>query len=163
MKKTIIIAVTILLSLGYGQGMNRDHEKMKASSIEKTSVKTEAYFTCPMESHKHIKSDEPGRCSDCYMKLVPTIKLETQVVDVACGECQFGMTGKSCDLAVRFNGKSYFVDGSDIDDHGDAHDVDGLCNTIRTATVTGRVIKDRFKAESIQLISEGDNSETKQN
>ena len=50
-----------------------------------------------------------------------------QVVEAACGQCQFKMKGKSCDLAVRIDGKSYFVDGTKIDDHGDAHAKDGFC------------------------------------
>lgn len=29
-------------------------------------------YVCPMETHKHIVSDEPGRCPDCNMELVPT-------------------------------------------------------------------------------------------
>ena len=28
---------------------------------------------------------------------------------------------KGCDLAVRIDGKSYFVEGTKIDEHGDAH------------------------------------------
>ncbi|KIQ19306.1 glutaminyl-tRNA synthetase, partial [Flavobacterium sp. MEB061] len=31
-----------------------------------------------------------------------------QIVEASCGECQFGMKGKSCDLAVRIDGKTYF-------------------------------------------------------
>jgi hypothetical protein len=27
-------------------------------------------YTCPMKSHAHIVSDQPGRCPDCEMKLV---------------------------------------------------------------------------------------------
>jgi hypothetical protein len=30
------------------------------------------------------------------------------------------MEGHGCELAVRIDGKSYFVDGSSIDSHGDA-------------------------------------------
>ncbi|MCB2156261.1 efflux RND transporter periplasmic adaptor subunit [bacterium] len=33
-------------------------------------------YVCPMESHKHIVSDEPGRCPDCNMKLVPTSEVD---------------------------------------------------------------------------------------
>ena len=34
-----------------------------------------------------------------------------QVVEAACGQCQFRMTEKSgCDLAVKIDGESYFVD-----------------------------------------------------
>lgn len=72
-------------------------------------------------------------------------------VDAACGECQFGMKGKSCDLAIRMNGKTYFVDGTDIDDHGDAHAKDGFCHAIRKAKVQGEIVKGRFKASFFQL------------
>ena len=49
-------------------------------------------------------------------------EIKIQIVEAACGQCQFNMTEKSgCDLAVRMNGKSYFVDNTNIDDHGDAH------------------------------------------
>lgn len=79
-------------------------------------------------------------------------KQKTQVVDVACGECKFGMKGKSCDLAVRIDGKSYFLDGTKIDEHGDAHAKDGFCKTIRQAEVTGTIEGDRFKATSFKLL-----------
>ena len=64
------------------------------------------------------------------------------------------MKGKSCDLAVRIDGKPYFVDGTTIDEHGDAHAEDGFCNKIRKASVTGKVMKNRFKATSFTLIKE---------
>ena len=76
-----------------------------------------------------------------------------QVVDAACGQCQFGITGKAgCDLAVRIDGKSYFVHGTSIHDHGDAHADDGFCAAIRQAEVKGEIIDGRFKAESFTLI-----------
>jgi hypothetical protein len=42
------------------------------------------------------------------------------IVEASCGQCQFGMKGYACDLAVRIDGKPYFVDGTSIDSHGDA-------------------------------------------
>ncbi|MBF4518566.1 hypothetical protein IRZ71_19595 [Flavobacterium sp. ANB] len=77
-----------------------------------------------------------------------------QIVEASCGECQFGMKGKSCDLAVRIEGKTYFVDGTTIHDHGDAHAEDGFCNAIRKASVTGTIENNRFKATSFTLIKE---------
>jgi Family of unknown function (DUF6370) len=74
-----------------------------------------------------------------------------QTVDAACGQCQFKMTGKGCDLAVRINGKSYFVDGTTIDEHGDAHAKDGFCEAIRKAEVQGEVINNRFKVTYFKL------------
>jgi len=72
-------------------------------------------------------------------------------VEASCGECQFKMKGKSCDLAVRFDGKSYFVDGTSIDDHGDAHGVDGFCEAVRKAEVQGEIVNNRFKATYFKL------------
>lgn len=77
-----------------------------------------------------------------------------QIVEASCGECQFGMKGKSCDLAVRIDGKTYFVDGTTIHDHGDAHAEDGFCNAIRKASAMGTIEKNRFKATSFTLIKE---------
>lgn len=76
------------------------------------------------------------------------------VVETACGECKLDLQGKECDLAVRIDGHAYFVDGSDIDDHGDAHAKDGFCNKIRKAEVTGKVVNGRFKATSFKLLKD---------
>ncbi len=81
---------------------------------------------------------------------------EGTVVEAACGECQFGLTGQSCDLAVRIDGKAYFVDGTSIDEHGDAHGDDGLCNAIRSARVTGEVKGDRIAVSAFELLPSED-------
>jgi hypothetical protein len=75
-----------------------------------------------------------------------------QTVDIACGECQFKMKGKDCELAVRIDGKPYFVDGKSIDDFGDAHGEHGFCNAVSKAEVTGEIVNNRFKATSITLL-----------
>ena len=76
-----------------------------------------------------------------------------QVVEAGRGQCQLGMTEKSgCDLAIRIDGKSYFVDGTSIHDHGDAHADDGFCEAIRQANVKGEIIEGRFKSESFTII-----------
>ena len=75
-----------------------------------------------------------------------------QIVEASCGQCQFGMEGHGCELAVRIDGKSYFVDGSSIDSHGDAHANDGFCAAIRKAEVTGKVVDNRFKSTSFKLL-----------
>ena len=66
--------------------------------------------------------------------------------EAACGQCKLGLPGKTCDLAVRINGKAYFVDGVHIDSLGDAHAKNGFCNAIRKANVQGEVVDGRFKA-----------------
>lgn len=87
---------------------------------------------------------------------------KTQIVEASCGQCQFGMKGYACDLAVRIDGKSYFVDGTSIDSHGDAHAADGFCAAIRKAEVSGAIVNDRFVATSFKLLPEEKKKEQKQ-
>ena len=95
---------------------------------------------------------------DVKMAVIPGLPDQNKmaidrVVEAACGQCQLGITGKAgCDLAVRIDGKSYFVDGTSIHDHGDAHADDGFCEAIRQAAVKGEIVDGRFKAESFKLV-----------
>ncbi len=80
-------------------------------------------------------------------------KTKIQTVEAACGQCQFGMKEKKgCDLAVRVDGKAYFVEGTDINKHGDAHAADGFCSAVRKAEVTGEIKGDKFVASSFKLL-----------
>ena len=77
---------------------------------------------------------------------------KTQIVEVSCGQCQFGMKSSGCDLAVRIDGKSYFVDGTKIDEHGDAHAKDGFCEAIRKAEVVVEIKDNRFVVSYFKLL-----------
>jgi len=89
----------------------------------------------------------------------PDPNKKIQVVEASCGECQFKLEGKGCDLAVRINGKAYFVDGTEIDSHGDAHANDGFCNAVRKAEVQGEVVNNRFKVTYFKLVKEPEKKE----
>ena len=89
----------------------------------------------------------------------PDPNKKVQVVETACGECQFKLSGKGCDLAVRIDGKAYFVDGTDIDSHGDAHAKDGFCNAVRKAEVQGGIFNDRFKVTYFKLVKDAEKKE----
>ena len=90
----------------------------------------------------------------------PVVKAVTKAVpegayevEASCGQCNFGLTEPpGCDLAVRIEGQAYYVDGSHLDDHGDAHARRGMCNVIRRAKVTGEVVDNRFVARSLRLV-----------
>jgi hypothetical protein len=86
----------------------------------------------------------------------PDPNKKTMIVEAACGECQLGLKGKSCDLAIRINGKAYFVDGTKIDNYGDAHSKEGFCEAISKAEVQGTIVDDRFKVTYFKLLSQSD-------
>jgi hypothetical protein len=85
-------------------------------------------------------------------------KANIKVVEVSCGQCKFAMTTKKgCDLAVRIDGKSYFVEGTTIDDHGDAHAKDGFCSAVRKAEVIGEIKDNKFVVTYFKLLPTKDN------
>jgi hypothetical protein len=95
--------------------------------------------------------------SGCGPKPATTevLKLEgPTIVEAACGQCQLGLKGKKgCDLAIRHEGTSYFVDGFKMTDlGGDAHASDGLCAVVRKAKVTGQIANGRFAASTFELL-----------
>jgi len=73
-------------------------------------------------------------------------------VEAACDQCKLGLEGSGCDLAVRIDEAAFFVDGTKIDDHGDAHVEDGFCKAIRHAKVSGQVGNGRFVVKSFELL-----------
>jgi hypothetical protein len=76
----------------------------------------------------------------------------SQIVEAACGMCKFDLAASGCGLAVRIDGVAYEVEGANMDDHGDAHGADGMCNVIRRARVVGAVTDGRFVATSFELL-----------
>lgn len=95
--------------------------------------------------------------------LITEASKKGMIVETACGECQFGLEGRDCDLAVRIDGQAYFVDGANIDDYGDAHADDGFCSAIRKAKVKGAIENGRFVVESFELIAQSDIQNPDQN
>jgi hypothetical protein len=80
---------------------------------------------------------------------------KSQIVEASCGQCQFGMEGHGCELAVRIDGKPYFVDGTSLDSR-DAHANDGFCTAIRKASVIGNK-KQSFSSFTIQITRRKEN------
>jgi len=80
--------------------------------------------------------------------------ISDKLVEASCGQCQFNMKGSGCDLAIRIDNNSYYVEGTDIDDHGDAHADDGFCEAIKKAEVSGKIVDRRFVASSFKIVQE---------
>lgn len=88
------------------------------------------------------------------IELLPNPDIKIIKAEASCGICMFDMQGKSCELAVRFKGDSYYVEGAGIDDFGDAHAEEGFCNAIRSAEIQGEVIDNRFVLTYFKLKEE---------
>lgn len=93
--------------------------------------------------------------ASCATRPATFTLLQPTVVEAACGECKFGLKGDDCDLAIRVNGHSYFVEGVNPDFLGNAHATNGICETIRQALVTGAVKEGRFVATSFERLPAG--------
>lgn len=99
-----------------------------------------------------------GQKSDSKVA-TPDPSRKIQVVEASCGQCQFKLKGEGCDLAVRIDGRAYFVDGTSIDSHGDAHADDGFCKAIRKAEVQGELVNNRYKVTYFKLMKEQEKKE----
>jgi hypothetical protein len=93
-----------------------------------------------------------GQTTDSSVISKSDLGKETYTVKASCGKCKFGMTGKTCDLAIKFKGRSYYVEGAAIDDFGDAHADDGFCQAVREARVQGEVVNGKFVATYFELL-----------
>jgi hypothetical protein len=81
-----------------------------------------------------------------------TKEIKNKTVEASCAQCQFKVKEpRGCDLSIRLDGKIYFVDGTNLDAHGDAHEEDGFCNAIRRAKVTGTVSGNRIQVTQFEL------------
>ena len=155
MKFTILVISVMFLFTGCAVKSVDDTDKPASEELGEPKEPVE-----PIEPAQGVMPEMPS----VKMVAIPDVPAKTdspkgnnisinQVVEAGCGQCQFRMTEKSgCDLAVKIDGKSYFVDGTTIHDHGDAHADDGLCRAIRQAEVKGEIIDGRFKAESFTLV-----------
>ncbi len=86
-------------------------------------------------------------------KEATTVAATTQTVEAGCATCIYDMKDVTgCKLAVKIEGKAYLVSGKSMDDLGDAHAEDGLCNIARKAEVTGKLEGDRYVATQMALL-----------
>jgi len=110
MKKIInlltILGLGLFVSVGHAQmkGMDQehqsdsthhmmmdDHESMKMNNNEtmkkghkmnkETGKEKIVYYTCPMESHKHVQSSEPGDCPKCGMRMMKAVLTDEKEAD----------------------------------------------------------------------------------
>jgi|GEM_PF-2421729 len=96
-------------------------------------------------------------CEACCCERLCTanpIILQDRLVTAGCATCVFEMKNVTgCKLAVEIDGKHYLVQRAGIDDFGDAHAEDGLCNASRKAIVSGEIKDGVFVSTDFKLLS----------
>ena len=74
---TLLLAAFVVGCGGEKQAPTMKHDGHDHAAMEKPQATEDVekliYYTCPMESHKHIHSAEAGSCSECNMTLVPAV------------------------------------------------------------------------------------------
>jgi len=72
----LFLLSSILIFMACGQKEQADKERvhedhqMAAPDTTQKAEEQLIYYTCPMEEHKHVHSDQPGTCPECGMELV---------------------------------------------------------------------------------------------
>ena len=80
------------------------------------------------------------------------VKVEAEVIEVACGRCIYEMPGaEGCPWATHVDGEYYLVMGPVPQDHH-SHGEDGICVMARQARVQGEVNGEYFVASEFELI-----------
>jgi len=79
MKQLFIIAIAASLFACGSEKTEKTHETHKTEqSAESEQL---IYFTCPMDSHRHIHHREMGKCEECGMALVAGVVATEEKMD----------------------------------------------------------------------------------
>ncbi len=140
-----------LSGVGRSEGLRGWWEKLAQEGSPQVSqrIVRHAEFSTTLKHYTQLELEVLGACTSSKQPAAPE---PPRLVEASCGQCNFDLPGDGCDLAVRIDGKAYFVDGTSIDEHGDAHAADGMCNAIRKARVEGDVSEGRFQATFFELL-----------
>jgi hypothetical protein len=80
----------------------------------------------------------------------PSITLKDRVVEVACGQCLYGMDIPDCRTAIRVDGVVYLAEGPGVPDAEDH--ATGVCDSLQHARVSGQTSGGTFHATSFVML-----------
>ena len=83
MKYFLIFGVMLLVAF-YGCGEQKQAQTTSESEMMQHNDEKSSkiyYYTCPMDEHKHVHSNKPGKCSECNMDLVAATQVTAEIYD----------------------------------------------------------------------------------
>jgi len=82
MNKMLVLAgIGVFLLLFACDSQEKTEAKKQDVNNKETTAEKIYYYTCPMEDHKNIVSDKPGKCPDCGMNLVAIVETTADSAD----------------------------------------------------------------------------------
>lgn len=83
MKRIIFTAfLGLVLGLTACEGKKESAKAPAKMEMAKPSAEENlVYYTCPMESHKNVHSQEAGKCPECGMKMVKAVTASVETAD----------------------------------------------------------------------------------
>ena len=95
---------------------------------------------------------QPVKESSAFIMNVPYSGEIDGFVIVSCGKCNLGKYNqRKCDMSVKIGQMVYDLKGHSYS-HDKAHDMDGICNALRVAHISGKIEGNTLIAENFQLI-----------
>jgi hypothetical protein len=80
-KLSAFLSMGIVLALLACNGQEESKTEQQDVKVEESTAENVYYYTCPMEDHKNIVSDKPGKCPDCGMNLVAVVETTADSAD----------------------------------------------------------------------------------
>ncbi|OUT40131.1 MAG: hypothetical protein CBB66_02940 [bacterium TMED6] len=93
-----------------------------------------------------------GKKNNNFVQTIPSTGEIEGFVIASCAKCNLGkINNKKCSMNIKIGDSIYNIYNQPVN-HKDAHKVDGICNALRIAYVTGKISYDTFYADNFALI-----------
>ena len=77
-KMFALVSAGLILTLIACNGQKETTSKKQDTIAQESITEKIHYYTCPMEAHKNIVSEKPGKCPECGMNLVAVVETQSE-------------------------------------------------------------------------------------
>ena len=80
-KIILVLGIGLFLTLIACKGQEETKLEQPKVNVKESAAEKIYYYTCPMEAHKNVVSDKPGKCPECGMNLVAVVETTPDSAD----------------------------------------------------------------------------------